>query len=165
MIKARKTISLGLALCVLALLLTGCGLSLPGKGDPDKFLEDMAEGLSNREKNLDDEQERTEEEMAKYRLRAVDYELEMIEKYDSVTFPDEKFNALAHAYINACKLQRFSAENIKNKNLFPSLWGYGYLTRLNIILELYSHYDLPITAEHFHVYEESYQYYYNLLFN
>lgn len=113
----------------------------------EDFLKDMAKGISNRLKNVDDEKTRTTDEMASYQANVVSYELEQILKYEDSLFSDKVFNDLAHTYIAACKTQKLSADNYKNSNIYPSLWDAGSNIRKSIISELYSRYNLPITSE------------------
>lgn len=146
----KKIIALILALSML-LALCGCGSNQSnreqqGYADQEEFLKAMAKGISNRLKNLD-EKERTPEEEAAYYVELVNYELKEIGKYDALTFEDELFNELAHAYINGCKTQLLSAQNYKNGNLYPSLWSAGSSARNAVIVELYSRYNLPLSGE------------------
>lgn len=113
----------------------------------EAFLKDMAKGISNRLKNVDDEKQRSDEEKFQYLTQLVTYELEQIEAYEDLVFEDELFNELAHGYISACKMQLVGAQNYKNSNLYNALWNGGSTIRNGIICELYSRYNLPITSE------------------
>lgn len=140
-------------LALLLLTMTACGeqaetVAYDGEyASQETFLSDMAKGISDRLKNVDDEKERTEEETAAYYEKLVNYELKQVLKYEDSRFEDESFNELAHFYIDACRMQLFSAENFKNSSLYPGLWNAGRSARCAVITELYSRYSLPITAE------------------
>lgn len=112
--------------------------------DQQAFLEDMAKGISDRIENVDDEKERTDEELYAYYEKLVNYELSRISKYDSLEFEDSLFNELAHEYISGCKAQLTAAQHYKT---LWSLWSAGSSIRNSIIVYMYQMYDLPITSE------------------
>lgn len=145
--KINKVLCVILALCMF--FLCGCGskpanVSSDRFGNQDAFLADMAKGISKRIKNLDDEKERTDEELYAYYEELVGYELDLVGKYENVTFDDELFNDLAHEYIMSCKAQKTGAENFKK---LASLWNAANSTRNIVIRYFYENYDLPITSE------------------
>ena len=148
-------------LALLLLTMTACGeqaetVAYDGEyASQEAFLSDMAKGISDRLKNVDDSIERTGEEDSAYKIKVVNFELKQIAKYQDSRFEDESFNELAHFYIDACRMQLFSAENYKNSNLYPGLWNAGRSARCAVITELYSRYDLPITAEEAASYADS----------
>lgn len=147
----KRILALLLAFCTV--FLCACGASAPktdeaGYASKDEFLKDMADGISKRLEICDqDSSEMEAEELSEYFLKLVGFELSRIEKYQKLTFEDPQFDQLAHLYIAACQAQRFSAQNYKNSTLYSSLWDEGSSIRCAIITELYSRYDLPITAE------------------
>ena len=116
--------------------------------NPTDFLNSMAKGIDARlkESGLDTSDMNSEEHAAYFR-RLVSCELNEIEQYSNLTFADEKFNKLAHCYIEACQLQAFALENYENDLLYDALWTSGRISRSGIIITMYDEYDLPITEE------------------
>ena len=138
-----------LLLVAIAFSLAGCGSAAPKTdaadyADQQAFLDDMAKGISERLKNVDDNKERTDEELYAYYEKLVNYELNRIAKYDSLTFEDSLFNELAHEYISGCKAQLTAAQHYKT---LIGLWSAGASIRNNVIVYMYQMYDLPITSE------------------
>lgn len=121
----------------------------------EDFLKDMAAGITKRLNDNEDTNSMNTEQLAAYFLKVVGYELDKIEKYQDMAFEDNTFDQLAHLYIGACQLQRFAAQKYKNSDLFNSLWDSGRETRSVIIIELYTHYDLPITSDQAESYKSS----------
>lgn len=157
----RKRVGLFILSLLLLLTMTACGektetVVYDGEyASQEAFMADMAKGISDRLKNVDDSIERTGEEDSAYKIKVVNCELKQIAKYQDSRFEDETFNELAHFYIDACQMQLFSAENYKNSNLYPGLWNAGRSARCAVIAELYSRYGLPITAEEAASYSDS----------
>ena len=143
----KRIISLLVAIIV-AISMVACGKQNPVEYvNQEDFLEDMAKGISARLSMVDDGKTRTAEEEAAYYAKLVNCELDKIGVYESYKFNDELFNELVHGYISACKMQLVAAENYRNTDLYNSLWSGGRTLRNGIICEMYSRYNLPITAE------------------
>jgi hypothetical protein len=147
----NKRFVVSILLCItLIVSMCACGTSnvkMEGEyASQEKFLEDMTVGITNRLKNSNDGKERTDEELYALYEDLVAYELEQIEKYEDQVFADALFNDLAHAYIDACQMQRIMAENYKINNL-TELWSSARTIRCAIITEFYERYNLPISSE------------------
>ena len=127
-----------------ALLLGACGAEKPA--DPAQFLADMAGGLQARLDLSEQEEQlpRSPEEQAEYEQRLVRCELDRIERYESLSFEDPRFDELAHRYIQACRQQSFAAGSRENESLYRTLWEAGYAARAAIITELWTSYGLPL---------------------
>ena len=146
--KQRTLISFLLCI-VLSFAMCSCGAkeAQVEYASQEAFLDDMAEGISLRLEYVDDhdDEERTDDEMAEYYLTLVAFELDRIEKYETQEFENDLFNDLAHAYIDACQMQRIMAQNYRNPGL-EELWSASSI-RSAIITELYRHHGLPLTSE------------------
>lgn len=154
----KKVIAMLIALCTVFLCACGTTTATANNAEyanQNDFLKDMAEGISLRLKYNDDSSQMSAEERSAFYLKLVGYELGKIEKYQDAVFEDEDFNSLAHMYIEACKIQRYAAQNYKNEALHDSLWSGGLTTREGVITELYTRYSLPITSEQAAVYSAS----------
>lgn len=133
-------------------MMTGCSSTGNISSDnvyasQQQYLADMAKGIEKRTSNSDGYDSLSGEELATFRAKLVDYELDNIKKYSDSTFEDKTFNALVHSYIHGCEIQKAASEVYKNEELSNSLWDSGYATRASIINELYTRYDLPISSE------------------
>ena len=134
-------------------ILSACGnantqqTSSAASASQDEFLQAMAAGISARLADNTDETNMTEEQKAELFQNLVDTELAQIDKYDDVIFEDDKFNSLAHEYINACHSQKLATEYYKNTTMYNALWDSGRNIRAAIISYLYENYELPITSE------------------
>jgi len=138
-----------LLICTVVLFtLCACGANTAGKNEEfaskEQFLEDMAKGLSDRLDHLDDSKTRTDEEMGIYFQELISLELAQIEKYESKSFEDRSFNELAHAYIDACQMQRLAVQNYQSEDL-RDLWLAAGTIRGAIVSEMYTHHDLPLS--------------------
>lgn len=137
--------------CSIVLYLSACGTSSSPDtieyGDQDSFLSDMAKGISDRIAGDEDTSSMTAEELTAFYDKLADIELEQIEKYENVTFADEKFDKLAHQYISACQMQKTAAENYRDTDLYDALWDGGRTVRAGIIIYFYENYKLPISSE------------------
>lgn len=130
---------------VLALILTG---SVYADDLQDSFLSDLKEGLTERWSDDRDESTMTEGEKATYYGELVDMELEKIVKYEEEEFESAKFNALAHSYIRAVKLQKDALEIVDADNtLYETMWGYGYNLRAYIVPIFVDSYGLDLPEE------------------
>lgn len=116
-------------------------------GNQDLFLADMAQGIINRVSHSTDTSEMDWEDTIAIYAELVGYEIEQMQKYTSVHFADEKFDVLAHQYINACQMQKTATEYYRNEKLYDALWSGGYTARTGIISYFYENYGLPITRE------------------
>lgn len=144
-------ISISILLCMgLLLNLCACGANNAKTQDEyanqEKFLQDMANGITERLNHVNDNAGRTDEELYAYYETLVECELKKIEKYENQIFENPSFNDLAHAYIDACQMQQIMADNYKVQTLH-GLWDSAKEIRESIITEMYTHYDLPITSE------------------
>lgn len=144
--KVRYLVTI-LVCTVVLLLLCACGVN-PAKKEEfaskEQFLEDMAKGLSDRQTHQDFSKTRTEEEMTIYFQTLVSFELEQIEKYETKTFEDPLFHELAHAYIDACQIQRLAVQNYPKEDLHD-LWLSAGTIRSSIVSEMYENHDLPLS--------------------
>ena len=111
------------------------------------FLEDMSEGIKNRIASDKDTSTMSEAEIAEYYAELVNCELKEIGKYSNAEFTDERFNTLAHQYINACEIQLAATENYRNDSLYNTMWNSGREIRSAIIVYFYENYDLNLTDE------------------
>ena len=139
-----------LFLCI-SLVFSGCGSKDSTEvavGSQEAFLKDMAKGIEARLSKSDtDTTEMSQEVLMEHYEKLVSYELNQIQKYDNQVFADEKFDVLAHLYIDACSMQLEATKNYKNEELFSALWNGGRTARSGLIITLYDRYDLPITAD------------------
>ena len=71
----------------------------------DNFLKDMADGLIARWIYDSDEDAMSNSEVMEYRTQLVNEEYDRISKYAEEEFENEKFSLMAHAYIEAIKMQ------------------------------------------------------------
>lgn len=117
--------------------------------DADKFLSDMADGITERLSASEsvDESTLSQSEKKEHYIKLVNYELDKIAKYEKSSFDDKKLNTLAHTYIDSCKAQLSALEFFKNDELYSALWNGGRTLRAGIIVELYESFDLPISKE------------------
>ena len=146
--KARKAVTI-LLCAALVFLLCACGAGTAEKKEEfaskEQFLEDMVKGLSDRAdymaEHMNDSNTRTDEEMKIYFHELVSLELAQIEKYTSLSFEDPLFHELAHAYIDACQMQRLAVQNYQSEDL-RALWLSAGTIRGSIIREMHAHHDL-----------------------
>ena len=117
------------------------------EGNQEEFLKDMAAGINKRLSTNRDTTNLSREQVNDLYNKVVQYELDNIEKYQNVVFPDKKFNDLAHTYIEACLIQKRACRYYKNDALYYGLWENARIIRSTVITELYMSYDLPISAE------------------
>lgn len=139
-------------LVVFFVVITTCMAACGGTNiaKQEDFLADMSNGLHDRLADPTTEAEinkMTMEEFSNYYKRLVNYELARIGKYSDKEFSNAEFGQLAHSYIDACKIQLSATDNYKNEDLFYSLWESGLKARSKIIIEMYEHYGLDISAE------------------
>ena len=137
----KKIIALVVWLC-LSISLVACGPSTATsasitEGNQEEFLKDMAAGINDRLANDRDTSNMTDEQIIKLYTKLVNYELNKIEKYDGLVFPDSRFNDLAHLYIDGCKMQLKACELYKDMSLYNALWPSGYNVRCAVITSLY----------------------------
>lgn len=148
--RIRRGICALLLLGLLAGMLCGCSFERAAStADQKQFLEDLAQGLSAR-LDLQDREEglaKTPEELADYQQRLVRCELDLIEKYEKLSFADPGFDELAHLYLDACSQQLTAARQDPDGELGRRLWEAGYSTRAALIAELYADYGLPLSEE------------------
>lgn len=113
----------------------------------ENFLNDMAAGLVERW-NLNTNEKLTPEEDMDHRYRLTSVELDKIEKYQSVTFQNIKFDMLAKAYIEGCQLQRNSLKYYKDRqDLYILQWSTGMQQRTICLVGIYDYYGLDISDE------------------
>lgn len=117
--------------------------------DADKFLSDMADGITERLSASEsvDENSLSQDGKKEHYIKLVNYELDKIAKYENSSFNDKKLNTLAHTYIDSCKAQLSALEFFTNDELYSALWNGGRTLRAGIIVELYESFDLPISKE------------------
>ena len=116
-----------------------------GFASQEAFLEDMAQGIKGRlQYNSEDHSD--EDQMETY-AKLVGFELDRVEKYRDAEFADEKFDTLAHLYINGCIAQKSAVKYSRNLDLYNSLWNSGSKMRAGIIAFFYEQYDLDLTQE------------------
>ena len=147
----KKFIALLICLCI-AVSLAACGSSPTAtgsvtEGNQEEFLKDMAAGINKRLSVNSDTTNMSREQINTLYTKLVQYELDKIEKYDTSAFTDEKFDDLAHTYIEACQMQKRACKYYKNEALYLGIWENARLLRAAIITELYASFDLPISAE------------------
>lgn len=112
-------------------------------GDQEAFLADMAKGVKERLALADEEEEKmSDEEFIAFRIKLVDCELNKVSKYADAVFADERFNILAHNYINACQMQKDAMGFYNNTDLYSALWDGGRSARAGVIVTLYEQYNL-----------------------
>ena len=119
--------------------------------DPDEidFLRDMALGINKRLLTA------TASSKAEDFRKVVACELDLISKYESVTFPDAEFDEFAHEYIDACQLQQKAIESFDNKAVFEPLWESGKILRAELITKGYEKYGLDIREEDYLSYKNA----------
>lgn len=152
MLKTQKRLS-WLLVCILLLgAVLGCAqkpaVSGGPVGDQEAFLVDMAKGIKERLALADEEEENmSDEEFIAFRTKLVDCELNKVGRYAYAAFADERFNTLAHNYINACQMQKDAMGFYNNTDLYNALWNGGRSARAGIIVTLYEQYNLGISSD------------------
>lgn len=142
--KQSRVLLLVLAL-ILITNLVAC--SSPKEASQRDFLQDMSEGIKSRIANDRDTSTMSEAEVAEYYAELVNCELKKISKYSDAKFSDEKFNTLAHQYINACEIQLAATDNYRNDGLYDAMWSGGREVRSAIIVYFYENYNLNLTDD------------------
>ena len=114
----------------------------------EQFIADMQAGLEDRWSYNEDEDKMTNSEFVEYRNKLVDAEYSKLSKYSATEFETEKFNLLAHAYIDGLQLQqRALVYYTELSNLYDEMWGDGYNIRAYVIPEMVDHYGLTVEEE------------------
>ena len=108
----------------------------------EAFLSDMLSGIRERLEAIQDETEDIS-----YFQSLVDIELKHIEKYADEKFDDERFNTIAHQYIDACRMQLNATKLYPSSLLGNVLWNAGTNVRSALIIELYETYGLALTQD------------------
>lgn len=106
--------------------------------DEGKFIIDFAQGLEKRWQLSDTNDNAESKDL-------VGVEWDILGKYDSINFNDEKFNEKAHAYLDALKLQKSAVDYIVTDfTKFSNLWDEGYRKRATLITYFLNNYPVPI---------------------
>lgn len=111
-------------------------LSIPVSADElqDSFLKDMSEGLAERWAYDDDENTMTKSEFVEFRKKVVSAETSRLGKYEDQTFENEKFDLMAHAYIEAINNQLDALKYYEElENIYDLEWSAGYNMRAALI--------------------------------
>lgn len=140
-------------LLISGLILTNCIFSVPMSVYADtqeNFIKDLQEGISARwEYNEDvDETTLSQDEYVENRRTMVNKEYEKLQKYKEQTFDNEKFNILAHAYIDALECQINALDYYTEAtNIHNQLWDAGYNVRSILIPDFIDSYGLQLDGE------------------
>ena len=146
--KAIKYLSILLAL-LLILSFSACGVEAQKTKAPTQeelFLSAMSEGLNARFADNRAIDNMSFEETKEYFKVLVEYELERLSIYETVSFADKQFDKLAHDYISACK-QQLDATNRDDELQMYSDWNTGLLARKDAAMALHDSYGLPLSQE------------------
>lgn len=123
-------------------------LSLQAEELQDSFLKDLSEGLAERWSDERDENAMTRSEIVEYRTKLVTAETSRIDKYASQTFENEKFNLIAHAYIEAVDNQLASLKYFEElEDIYSLEWSAGYNVRAALLPILVDSYGLVADEE------------------
>jgi len=96
----------------------------------EEFLKDLSEGLAARWSYDEDENTMTQSERAEYRTKLVIEETSRLDKYSDQKFENDKFDLLAHAYIEAVDNQLASLKyTVELEDLYEIEWSAGYNVR------------------------------------
>lgn len=114
----------------------------------DQFLKDMAEGLNARWEYNENEDLMTRSEFVDYRTRLVNAEYEKLAPYKEQSFESEKFDTLAHAYIEALETQLHALDYyIDYESIYSAEWDGGYNVRAVLLPTFYDSFGLDVDAE------------------
>lgn len=113
-----------------------------------ELLKDMSEGLSARWESDENENTMTRTELVEYRRKLVNEEYLRLNKYSEQSFENEKFDMLAHAYIDALETQLQALDYYDEmEGLYDIEWGSGYSVRALIIPTFVDSYGLVADEE------------------
>lgn len=151
-----KKVYLVLAMA-LAVLLTGCGAASQTAtteteihyADGD-FISDLATGLQKRwDINDVAEYEEGSDEHKQYDTDLVDAELNVLEKYQSMSFEDSKLQEYAISYINCLKQQKEAVSYITTAyETYDEKWSEAYDNRTKLIMTFVNDYGLKVDEAH-----------------
>ena len=108
----------------------------------DAFLCDLLAGIRERLSTL-----QVGNETVSYFQSLADIELKHIGKYTDEKFNDERFDTIAHQYIDACRMQSNATKLYPSALLWNTLWDSGANARSALIIELYERYGLALTQD------------------
>lgn len=118
---------------LLVMLIAWCGampLTLHADDLQDSFMSDLSEGLAERWAYDEDENTMTRSELVEYRTKLVSAETSRLDKYADKTFENEKFNLIAHAYIESVDNQLASLKYYEElEDIYTLEWSAGYNVR------------------------------------
>lgn len=114
----------------------------------DKFLVDMAEGLNARWAYDSNESAMSSSEVVEYRSSLVNEEYNRLAEYRDAEFENEKFDLMAHAYIEAIEMQVNALKYYTElSNLYEIEWSAGYNLRAALIPNFVDLYGLDVAEE------------------
>lgn len=142
--KSRLAITLGLMFTIIGT----SAMNVFADELQDQFLKDMAEGLTARWEFNENEDLMTRSEFVEYRTRLVNAEYEKLAPYKEQSFESEKFDILAHAYIEALETQMHALDYyIDFESLYSAEWDGGYNVRAVLLPTFYDSFGLDVDAE------------------
>lgn len=116
--------------------------------EQESFLKDMAEGLNARWEQETDESTMSSSEIMEYRTGMANEEYSRLSQYKDVVFESEKFNLMAHAYIEAIELQLDAVKYYTElPGIYETEWSAGYNIRAALIPEFVDSYGLNVPEE------------------
>lgn len=114
----------------------------------ESFLRDLSEGLAERWSYDQDEDAMTRSEILEYRSKLVTAETSRLDKYTDEVFENEKFNLIAHAYIEAVDNQLSALKYFEElENIYALEWSAGYDVRAALLPILVDSYGLVADEE------------------
>lgn len=128
--------------------MTLCFVTASADEMQDSFLKDMADGLNARWAYDADEKTMSNSECMEYRTSLVSEEYERLSKYSDAEFESEKFNLMAHAYIEAIEMQMDAIKYYTElTDIYDMEWSAGYNLRASLIPDFVDHYGLDVPEE------------------
>jgi hypothetical protein len=138
-----------MAACTVVLCIAAATAATAEKGNTqEEFLADMAEGLNARWAGEADESAMSSSEIVEYRSSLVAEEYNCIGKYKEETFENQKFDLMAHAYIEAVEMQANAVKYfIELPEIYEAEWAAGYNLRAMLIPNFVDQYGLDVPEE------------------
>lgn len=133
-------------MAVAIILLTSSVFNVTAYADSQEdFLTDLSTALAERWSYNDDINTMSTGELAEYYTKIVDTEYDCLSKYDQQSFDNEKFDKMAHAYIDALEAQKDALNYIIDiPDVYNVLWTAGYNSRAALVPDFVDYYGLKI---------------------
>lgn len=138
----KKKLLISSLIMVSCIFMTPMGVYADAQTD---FLNDLAVGLTERWEDQTDTTTLSQEEIKTLYTKLVGYEYDKLEKYKDQQFEDAKFNAMAHAYIDALECQKNALDYVTDINtIYERLWSAGYDVRSLLLPDFVDSYGLDV---------------------